>query len=172
MPAPSQPARRPRRGPALSADADYRTIMDAFARYVADERPCLSTPVAAADLMRPVLQTREQEEMHALLLDTRNRLLADVRLTMGLADRTQIHPREAFREAIRCKGGCTRIILIHNHPSGDPQPSPQDVAATRQLAEAGRIVGIEVLDHIVLGRRTPGRTRDHVSFREEGLLPA
>jgi len=91
-------------------------------------------------------------------------------VTTGLVDRTQIHPREVFRDAIR--ENCTRLLLIHNHPSGDPTPSVQDIAATRQLVEAGKIVGIEVLDHIVLGRRTPNRTKDWVSFREENLMSA
>ena len=74
------------------------------------------------------------------------------RLTLGLVDRTQIHPREVFRSAIR--ENCSRVLLVHSHPSGDPTPSAQDIAATRQLVEAGKIVGIDVLDRVILGSRT------------------
>ena len=75
---------------------------------------------------------------------------------------------EAFRQAIR--ENCSRILLVHHHPSGDPTPSAQDIAATRQLVEAGKIIGIEVLDHVVLGTRTETRLKDFVSFRQENLL--
>jgi DNA repair protein RadC len=118
--------------------------------------------------MRPVLTPCEQEQIHALLLDAKNGLIADALLTTGLADRTQIAPREAFRQAIR--ENCSRILLVHNHPSGDPTPSAQDIAATRQLVEAGKIIGIEILDHVVLGTRTDTRLKDFVSFRQENLL--
>lgn len=75
---------------------------------------------------------------------------------------------KAFRSAIR--ESCSRIILVHNHPSGDPTPSAQDIACTRELVSAGKIVGIEVLDHVILGRRTLSRPCDYLSFREENLL--
>jgi DNA repair protein RadC len=80
--------------------------------------------------------------------------------------------REVFRAAIRCDGGCTRIILVHNHPSGDATPSPQDIAITRQIAEAGRIVGIELVDHVILGRKSVSRDRDFLSLREAGEIRA
>jgi len=155
-----------RAGPCLLPD--YRAVMEAFARYVADEHPRVETPELAADLLRPVLAGCEQEEFHVLLLNTRNELVRDEQATIGLLDRTQIHPREVFRSAIR--ENCSRVLLVHNHPGGDPTPSAQDIAATRQLVEAGRIIGIEVLDHVVLGRRTASRSRDWLSFRQENLL--
>jgi DNA repair protein RadC len=155
-----------RTGPCLLPD--YRAVMEAFANYVSTQRPLLQSPEDTARLMRPILTPCEQEQMHALLLDAKNGLIADAMLTMGLADRTQIHPREAFREAVRLS--CSRLILVHGHPSGDPTPSAQDIAATRQLVEAGKIIGIEVLDHIVLGTRTATRLKDFVSFRQENLL--
>ena len=142
--------------------------MEAVEAYVSTQRPLLQSPEDTARLMRPILTSCEQEQMHALLLDAKNGLIADAMLTIGLADRTQIHPREAFREAIR--ENCSRILLVHGHPSGDPTPSAQDIAATRQLVEAGKIIGIEVLDHIVLGTRTATRPKDFVSFRQENLL--
>jgi DNA repair protein RadC len=155
-----------RTGPHLLPD--YRAVMEAFARYVADEQPRLEAPEAVAALLRPVLAGCEQEEFHALLLNTRNELICDEQITVGLLDRTQIHPREVFRSAIR--RNCSRVLLVHNHPGGDPTPSAQDIAATRQLVEAGKIVGIDVLDHVVLGTRTASRTRDWLSFRQENLL--
>ncbi len=149
---------------------DYRAIMESFAAYVEAERPDLSSPKKVADLLRPVLADKMQEECHVLLLDTRNRLIRDEVVTVGLADRSQLHPREVFRAAIRCDGGCTRIILVHNHPSGHPTPSPQDIAITRQIAEAGRIVGIELVDHVILGRKSVSRDRDFLSLREAGEI--
>jgi DNA repair protein RadC len=86
--------------------------MEAFAAYVATQRPLPQSPEDTVRLMRPVLTPCGQEVMHALLLDAKNSLIADALLTTGLADRTQIHPREAFREAIRTS--CSRLILVHN----------------------------------------------------------
>jgi DNA repair protein RadC len=149
---------------------DYRAIMESFAAYVEAERPDLSSPKKVADLLRPVFADKMQEECHVLLLDTRNRLIRDEVVTVGLADRSQLHSREVFRAAIRCEVGCTRIILVHSHPSGDPTPSPQDIAVTRQIAEAGRIVGIELVDHVILGRKSVSRDRDYLSLREAGEM--
>jgi DNA repair protein RadC len=83
-------------------------------------------------------------------------------------DRTQIHPREVFRFAIR--ENCSRVLLVHNHPSGDPTPSAQDIAANRQLVEAGKIVGIEVLDHVIVANPARVHGRAYVSFRQENLM--
>lgn len=147
---------------------DYRMVCDAFARYVADERPMASSPANVADLMRPVLAHRTQEEMHVLLLDAKNRVLAQVLVSIGLVDRSHIHAREVFRRAIQ--ENCARLVICHNHPSGDPCPSAPDIECTRNLVNAGKIIGIEVMDHIVLGVRTASRPRDYISFREENLL--
>jgi len=106
-----------------------------------------------ADVFRrlgPRLGHLQQEEFHALLLDTRHRVLREVLVTRGILDASLIHPREVFRVAV--SEGAAGIILVHNHPSGDPAPSEEDRAVTRQLAEAGRAVGIPVLDHVVIGR--------------------
>ena len=101
-------------------------------------------------LMGPRLRDVRQEEFHALILDTRHRVVREVLVTRGILDASLIHPREVFRAAVSEAGA--GVILVHNHPSGDPTPSPEDRAVTRQLAEAGRAVGIPVLDHIVIGR--------------------
>ena len=132
------------------------------------DRPHLGSPAEVANWLRETLRGKAQEEFHVLLLDSRHRLLRDVLATLGLADRSQAHAREVFREAIR--ENCTRIILAHNHPAGDPTPSPQDVECTRGLVAAGKVVGIEVLDHVVLGARTPAHPCDYTSLRTAGLM--
>ena len=100
--------------------------------------------------MGPRLRDAPQEEFHALLLNSRHRVLREVLVTRGILDSALIHPREVFRPAV--SEGAAGVILVHNHPSGDPTPSAEDRAVTRQLAEAGRAVGIPVLDHVILGR--------------------
>jgi DNA repair protein RadC len=100
--------------------------------------------------MGPRLRDAAQEEFHALLLNSRHRVLREVLVTRGILDSALIHPREVFRPAVG--EGAAGVILVHNHPSGDPTPSAEDRAVTRQLAEAGRAVGIPVLDHVVIGR--------------------
>ena len=108
----------------------------------------------------PRLRHLLQEEFHVLLLDTRHRLLRASLVTRGTADTSLVHAREVFREAVR--EGASAVILVHNHPSGDPHPSPEDRTVTRQLSEAGSLVGIPVLDHVIVG---DGR---YVSMAEEG----
>lgn len=100
--------------------------------------------------MGPRLRDLRQEEFHALLLNTRHCVLREVLVTRGTLDASLIHPREVFRHAVA--EGAAGVILVHNHPSGDPTPSAEDRMVTRQLAEAGRAVGIPVLDHVVVGR--------------------
>ncbi|OGV64613.1 MAG: hypothetical protein A3K19_29750 [Lentisphaerae bacterium RIFOXYB12_FULL_65_16] len=152
----------------LPLGLDYTAVMEAYSKYVAEERPRLVAPADVAALMRPLLAGKQQEEFHVLLIDAKHGLIADELVTVGLVDRSQVHSREVFRQAI-CKS-CSRIILAHNHPSSDPTPSAEDIACTRDLVAAGKIVGIEVMDHVVLGARTSGRLKDYLSFREENLL--
>ena len=107
-----------------------------------------------------------QEAFHTLLLDSRNRLINRVLVSLGLADAALVHPREVFRAGI--EGSASAMILAHNHPSGDPTPSAEDLRITRQLIEAGRIIDIKVLDHVVIGRASDGRPA-FLSMREAGL---
>lgn len=105
-----------------------------------------------ADVWRrvgPSLRDLDQEEFHALLLNTQHRVVREVFVTRGILDASLIHPREVFRPAVAA--GAAAVILVHNHPSGDPSPSPEDRAVTRQLAGAGRTLGIPVLDHVIVG---------------------
>ncbi len=99
-----------------------------------------------------------QEEFHIVTLDTKNQIITTYQITVGTLDASLVHPREVFRPAIR--DAASSIILTHNHPSGDPTPSPQDLDVTKRLEDAGRLLGIDVLDHIIV---TP---REAVSLRE------
>jgi len=109
------------------------------------------------DLM---LETREQ--FLALHLNGKNKILSLDRVSVGSLNQSVVHPREVFKSA--CMVSAAAVILIHNHPSGDPNPSGEDVAITKRLKEAGELIGIPVLDHIIIGDGT------YVSFVEQGLL--
>ncbi len=108
------------------------------------------------------LQDLPVEEFHVAVLDSQHRLERDITVTRGLLNSSLVHPREVFREAIA--ENAAAIILVHNHPSGDPTPSPDDRITTEQLVQAGRVLDIPVQDHIIIGR---GR---YISFAEAGLL--
>ncbi len=122
-------------------------------------RRAAASPLTAGDHIRgpadvfarmgPRLRDCRQEEFHALMLNSRHRVIREVLVTRGLLDSSLIHPREVFRPAVG--EGAAGIILVHNHPSGDPTPSAEDRAVTKQLAEAGRALGIPILDHVVVG---------------------
>jgi len=127
------------------------------------------TPEDAVMLLRERARVCESEIFWVLLLDTKNRLQrTPVEITKGTLNASLAHPREVFREAIR--GSCAAIVLVHNHPSGDPSPSPEDIRVTRQLVEAGKIVEIPVLDHIIIGRKRDHLRADFISLRETGLV--
>lgn len=157
-------------GPAKAAQIHAAfTLARRLAAPMRTTAPKLDSPARVVDLMREVLRGKSQEEFHALLLSVKHTLLRDEVVTVGLLDRSHVHAREVFRGAIR--ESCARILLVHNHPSGDPTPSEEDVRATKKLAEAGKIVGIDILDHVVIGaaeHASPGR--EFASFRERGLL--
>ena len=94
----------------------------------------------------------KQEEFHIVTLDTKNQVIDTHQITVGTLDASLVHPREVFRPAI--KDAASSVILVHNHPSGDPTPSREDIAVTRRLTDSGNLIGIDVLDHIVLGRKS------------------
>jgi DNA repair protein RadC len=110
----------------------------------------------------PLLRDLRQEEFHALLLNTQHRVIRSVLITRGILDASLIHPREVFRPAV--VESAAGVILVHNHPSGDPTPSREDRDVTRQLSSAGSAVGIPVLDHVVIGGD------GYVSMAERGGL--
>ena len=115
-------------------------------------------------ILAPLLRGQPTERVVALLLDTKHRLIRSAPITTGSVNASLIHPREVFHEAVRARA--TAVILAHNHPSGDPAPSEEDIALTEQLAAAGRLVGIPLLDHIIIGGER------HVSLAQEGYVAA
>lgn len=119
------------------------------------------SPVAAVTLLAGEMRHLEQEHFKVVLLDAKNRVISTELISVGGLAQSSAHPREVFKSAIRKNAAA--VILVHNHPSGDPTPSPVDVETTRRLAEAGRMLGIEVLDHVVIG------DDGYISFREGGI---
>lgn len=127
-----------------------------------DDRPKLATPQAIYEWARKRLCSARKEEVHVLCMTSRSQLLRSVRIAEGSVDQCHVDPREAFAPAIACRA--TGIVLVHNHPSGDPEPSVHDVALTRQLREGGKLLCIRLLDHLVIGER------NYVSMLTRGLL--
>lgn len=116
-----------------------------------ESRPQVQTPEQAANLLMPELAYAEQEHVKVVLVDTRNYVIATPTIYKGSLNSASVRVGEVFREAIRRNAAA--LIVAHNHPSGDPSPSPEDITLTRSLVEAGRLLGIDVLDHIVIGHR-------------------
>lgn len=125
------------------------------------ERPTIHSPSDAAGLVLYEMSALEQEELRVILLDVRNRVLDVVSIYRGSLTSSQVRVGELFKHAIR--RNAANIIVVHNHPSGDPTPSPDDVALTRAIIQAGKLLDIELLDHLVIGA---GR---YVSLKERGL---
>jgi DNA repair protein RadC len=125
-------------------------------------RPAIRTPRDVAALLGAQMRHLDREHFCAILLNTRHEVLDVARVAVGGLDSASIHPREVFKDAIRRSAAA--VILVHNHPSGAPDPSADDVRITTRLRDAGRVVGIEVLDHVIIG---DGR---FVSLRERGVL--
>jgi DNA repair protein RadC len=134
------------------------------------ERPAIRTPADVERLLRDEVRALDAEMFWVLLLDTKNRLKTPpVGVTKGLVDASLVHPREVFRPAIRAAAAA--VVLAHNHPSGDPTPSAEDIRITRQLVDAGRLMDIRVLDHVILGRPGTGGGTGCLSLRESGVAP-
>jgi DNA repair protein RadC len=126
-----------------------------------DERPQIKSPSDVANLLMIEMSYLEQEHLRVVLLDTKNRVQQLATVYVGSVNSAQVRVGEVFRDAVRRNSAA--IIVAHNHPSGDTTPSPEDVLVTRQIVEAGKMLDIDVLDHLIIGR---GR---FVSMRERGL---
>jgi DNA repair protein RadC len=126
-----------------------------------EERPAINSPADAAALVAYEMSALEQEHLRVILLDTRNRVLEIVEIYKGSVNSSQIHVGEIFKASIR--RNAPALIVVHNHPSGDPTPSPDDVVVTRAIVQAGKLLDVDVLDHMVIGQ---GRW---VSLKERGL---
>ena len=135
-----------------------------LARRLADEPlpqgQTIRSPKDVQRHFRMYLQGLRRESFHVLLLDGRHRFIAADEVSIGTLTASLVHPREVFREAIRCAAAA--IVLVHNHPSGDPRPSAEDRAVTERLRAAGELLGIRVVDHVIV------TTSDYFSFREAG----
>jgi DNA repair protein RadC len=131
-----------------------------------EESPVLDNPATVVDYMRESNRLRNVESFQVLLLNTRKRLIRVEEIAEGTLDTLLVHPREVFRLAI--VANAAGIVLVHNHPSGDPAPSEADIKVTRDLIRAGQLLKIEVVDHVIIGRATAERTKDYSSLRELG----
>lgn len=143
-----------------------RAAREAGRRTWAHERRApklyLSGPADVADLLLHEMSGLDREHFRAILLNTKNRILGIRTISVGSLNSSVVHAREVFKAAV--SESAQAIVLVHNHPSGVPEPSPEDIAVTERLCEAGRILGIEVLDHVVLGGQ------GFVSLKELGHL--
>ena len=126
------------------------------------EALCLSEPGTIARYYMEDLRHGKQEQMKLLMLNTKSRLIGETDISKGTVNASLITPRELFIEALQ--KSAVYIIIIHNHPSGDPTPSRDDLLITKRIFDAGSLIGIELLDHIIIGNNC------YMSFREEGML--
>lgn len=149
-------------------DAKATTILAAIelGRRVAflanGEKPVIRSPEDVAALLLPRFRYETREHFLAVLLSTKNHVMKTAVISVGSLNASIVHPRELFREAINAH--CASVILAHNHPSGDPTPSPEDISLSRKMREAGQLLDIPVLDHVILG------DGNFVSLKEKGML--
>jgi DNA repair protein RadC len=136
----------PAKAAQIKAALEFSRRLDAVVNEKA--RPILRSPEEVAAEVRSQLKGKKKEHFVVLCLDTRNRLINHKLVSVGSLDTSIVHPREVFNEAITSRAAS--VIFAHNHPSGDPEPSKEDVELTRRLAKAGEIMGIDVLDHIII----------------------
>ena len=149
-------------GPAKAAE--IKAALEIGRRLVAtapEERPRVSSPDDAFHLLKSEMMFLDQEHLRLILLDTRNRVLRTPTIYVGSLNTSVIRVGELFRAAIR--ENAAAFIIAHNHPSGDPSPSPEDINVTRQIVQAGKLLDVDVLDHIVIGRNR------YVSLKQRGL---
>jgi len=148
------------------------TVMEVARRVVGQqtgEAPLLNRADLVAAYLAPVAAGLEVEKFWVLCLNRKNRLLKRIEVTSGTAASTLVHPREVYRAAMR--EGALAVVCAHNHPSGDPAPSAADVQVTRQLREAAKIVDIELIDHVIVGRAACDPVgAGFYSFRAAGLI--
>ena len=154
---------RPGMGPVRTGQVLAALELGRRAQRVTERRPRLRTPREIHAYLAPHLSALRREVFHVLCFNARNVLLHDARVAEGTINACPVDPREVFAAAITSRASA--IVLAHNHPSGDPEPSGQDLGLTAQLIEAGRVLGIKVLDHVVIGDGT------YSSLLERGELP-
>ena len=144
------------------------TLARRMAEQLKRESPVLDNPDAVVALLREQNRLKKVETLQVLLLNVRRRLIRVDEIADGTLDSLLVHPREVFKSAIAANAAA--VVLVHNHPSGDPTPSEADIKVTRDLIRAGQLLKIEVLDHVIIGRGTRERPKDYVSLRELGYF--
>jgi len=154
------------RGIGIAKGAQIKAAMELASRVEGysetAEKPLVKTPDDVASLVQGRLKGKKKEYFLALLLDTRSQLIRVAEISVGSLDSSIVHPREVFKEAV--SASAASVIFVHNHPSGDTEASEDDIALSKRLAEAGEIMGIDVLDHIIIGGKS------YVSLKREGLF--
>jgi DNA repair protein RadC len=153
---------QPGLGPVRTAQVLAALELGRRAQRTTERRPKLRTPKEIHGYLFPILSALRREVFHVLCFNPRNVLLADVRVAEGTMNTCPVDPREVYAAALTTRASA--IVLAHNHPSGDPEPSVQDLSLTVQLADAGRLLGIKVLDHLIVGDGA------YVSLMERGFL--
>lgn len=149
-------------GPAKAAQIKAALELgNRLAQDLGRERPSIHSPSDVANLLMHELSGLEQEELHVVCLDTRNRVMFTKQIYKGSLNSSQVRVGELFKEAIR--RSAASMIVVHNHPSGDPTPSPEDIAITRAIVQAGKLLDVEVLDHLVIANWR------YISLKERGL---
>jgi DNA repair protein RadC len=152
------------RGLGVAKTAQLKAALELGKRLMVaspEERPQVKSPADVANLLMLEMGFLEQEHLRVVLLDTKNRVLGMPTIYIGSLNTSVLRVAELFREAI--KANSAALIVVHNHPSGDPTPSPEDVRITQQIVEAGKLLDVEVLDHLVIGQQR------YVSLKERGL---
>ncbi|MEW6448556.1 MAG: DNA repair protein RadC [Bacillota bacterium] len=149
-------------GPAKAAQVAAALELGRRVREASVPRPAVNTPEDAARLVMGRMHRLDREEFRVILLNTKNRVIQVETVAVGTLNSSGVEPREVFKSAIRRSAAA--VILVHNHPSGDPTPSREDVALTQRLVQAGVLVGIEILDHIIIGDNR------YVSLKAEKLM--
>ena len=154
------------KGVGLAKAAQIKAALELSKRLEGDagerQKPMVKSPEDVVKIVKSQLKGKKKEHFLVLCLDTRNRLINCKPVSMGSLDTSIVHPREVFKEAV--SSSAASVIFVHNHPSGDPEPSKEDVELTKRLVKAGEIIGIDVLDHIVVCDRS------YLSLKAKNLL--
>lgn len=152
------------RGVGEAKAAQLKAALELGRRLVStqpEERAVVHSPQDVANLLMAEMGFLDQEQLRVVLLNTKNQVISMPEVYRGNVNTSLIRPSEVFREAVR--ENCPAIIVVHNHPSGDPTPSPEDIQVTEQIVEAGKALDIEVLDHLIIGEQR------YVSLKEQGV---
>ncbi len=150
----------PAKASQIKAAVELANRLEGYPEFT--KKPVVKTPEEVASLVQGRLKDKKKEHFQALLLDTRSQLIKISEISVGSLDASIVHPREVFKEAL--SASAASVIFVHNHPSGDPKPSEDDIKLTERLAQAGEIMGIDVLDHIIIGNKK------YLSLKREGLF--